>query len=130
MLKLSAQVTKLEAMPQFCILFYANYTILATQRRAMAPCPPPKYAPAQHRSKRNIIFALLAHAAYQVSSAIKFYQKTIAFCEYWFILKMLHVKMYRNQKFMQISFFRKLFIVQYSSKRLSLVCSSNYNDND
>ena len=27
-------------MPQFCILFYANYTILATQRGAMAQCPP------------------------------------------------------------------------------------------
>ena len=28
-------------MPQFCILFYANYTILATQKRGggMAPCP-------------------------------------------------------------------------------------------
>ena len=33
MLKLSAQVTKREGgMPQFCILFYANYTILATQK--------------------------------------------------------------------------------------------------
>ena len=27
-------------MPQFCILFYANYTILASQRGVMAPCPP------------------------------------------------------------------------------------------
>ena len=27
-------------MPQFCILFYANYTIMATQRGAMAQCPP------------------------------------------------------------------------------------------
>ena len=44
-LKLSAQVTKGLAMPQFCILFYANYTILATQREGMAPCPHPKYAP-------------------------------------------------------------------------------------
>ena len=26
-------------MPQFCILFYAKYTILATQR-GMAQCPP------------------------------------------------------------------------------------------
>ena len=32
-------------MPQFCELFYANYTILATQRGAMAQWPPPKYAP-------------------------------------------------------------------------------------
>ena len=31
-LKPSAQVTKEGGMPQFCILFYANYTILATQR--------------------------------------------------------------------------------------------------
>ena len=27
-------------MPQFSVLFYANYTILATQRGGMAPCPP------------------------------------------------------------------------------------------
>ena len=34
-------------MPQFRILFYANYTILATQRGGgtMAQCPPKKYAP-------------------------------------------------------------------------------------
>ena len=33
-------------MPQFCILFYANYTILATQRRGPWPNgPSPKYAP-------------------------------------------------------------------------------------
>ena len=33
-------------MPQFCILLYANYTILAIQRGgAMAQCPPLKYAP-------------------------------------------------------------------------------------
>ena len=41
----SAQVTKGGgAMPQFCILFYANYTILATQREAWHHAPP-KYAP-------------------------------------------------------------------------------------
>ena len=28
-------------MPQFCILFYANYTILATQRGKDGPMPPP-----------------------------------------------------------------------------------------
>ena len=34
-------------MPQFCILFYANYTILATQRGSHGPMsPPPKHAPA------------------------------------------------------------------------------------
>ena len=38
-------------MPQFCILFYANYTILATQRGAMAQWPPPKYAPVQQGTK-------------------------------------------------------------------------------
>ena len=32
-------------MPQFCIVFNVNYTILATQRGGMAQCPPPKYAP-------------------------------------------------------------------------------------
>ena len=45
-LKPSAQVTKgWAAMMHFCILFYANYTILANRRGAMAQCPP-KYAPA------------------------------------------------------------------------------------
>ena len=32
-------------MPQFCIPFYANYTILATQRERPWPNGPPKYAP-------------------------------------------------------------------------------------
>ena len=32
-------------MPQFCILLYANYTILATQRGGMAQCPPPYIRP-------------------------------------------------------------------------------------
>ena len=32
-------------MPQFCILFYANYTFLATQWGVPLPsAPPPKYA--------------------------------------------------------------------------------------
>ena len=46
-LQASAQLTKGEAIQQFCILFYANYTILATQRGGMAQWPPPptKYAP-------------------------------------------------------------------------------------
>ena len=36
---------KREGIPQFFTLFYANYTILATQRGVMAQCPPPpKYA--------------------------------------------------------------------------------------
>ena len=34
-------------MSQFCILFYANYTILATQRGKPWPNGPPKYAPAR-----------------------------------------------------------------------------------
>ena len=33
-------------MPQFCILFYANYAIMAAQRGALVQCSPPKYAPA------------------------------------------------------------------------------------
>ena len=32
-------------MPQFCILFCANYTILATKRWGAWPKAPPKYAP-------------------------------------------------------------------------------------
>ena len=39
-LKLCAKLIKGGAIPHFCIPFYANYTILATQRGAMAPCPP------------------------------------------------------------------------------------------
>ena len=31
-------------MPQFCMLFYAKYTILATQRGGHGPMAPPKYA--------------------------------------------------------------------------------------
>ena len=38
-------------MPQFCILFYANYTILATQRWGpWHHAPPHKYAPAWFES--------------------------------------------------------------------------------
>ena len=33
------------AMPQFCVLLYANYTILATQRGGPLYHAPPKYAP-------------------------------------------------------------------------------------
>ena len=56
-LKPSAQVTKGGGMPQFCILFYANYTILATERgEAMAQWPPPKYAPeTNHVKKKDIL---------------------------------------------------------------------------
>ena len=36
-LKLSAQVTKKGGMPQFYIIFYANFTILAVKRGGMAP---------------------------------------------------------------------------------------------
>ena len=32
-------------MPQFCILFCANYTILAIQKGGPWPNGPPKYAP-------------------------------------------------------------------------------------
>ena len=35
-------------MPQFCILFYANYTILTTQRGWPWHHVPPKYAPGPH----------------------------------------------------------------------------------
>ena len=40
-LKLSAQVTKGGgSMPQFCILFYANYTVLTTLRGGHGTMPP------------------------------------------------------------------------------------------
>ena len=35
-LKRSAQVTKGGNMPQYCVLFYENYTIFATLRGGMA----------------------------------------------------------------------------------------------
>ena len=43
-IKASAQLAKGGGgggMPQFCMLFYADYTIMATQRGAMAQCLPP-----------------------------------------------------------------------------------------
>ena len=40
-LKAFAQFMKDGGMPQFCILSYADYTILATQRGTMAQWPPP-----------------------------------------------------------------------------------------
>ena len=45
-LKPSAQVTKRGAMPQFCIQFFANYTILSTQRGhgSMPPLNKPLFA--------------------------------------------------------------------------------------
>ena len=53
MLKPSLQVTK-GAMPQFCIPFYANYTILATQRRGAWPNAPPKYALGWHSNRGSV----------------------------------------------------------------------------
>ena len=44
-LKASAQVRKRGAIPQFCVLNYANYTILATQKGGPWHDGPPKYAP-------------------------------------------------------------------------------------
>ena len=40
------------AMPQFCVLFYVNYTILATQREDLGPMAPPKYAPDCHTVRK------------------------------------------------------------------------------
>ena len=45
---------KERAMRQFCILFYANYTVLATQRGGHGPIAPPKYAPAINNNNKNI----------------------------------------------------------------------------
>ena len=44
-LKLSAQVTDRGTMPQFYMLSYASYTILATQRGGAWHHGPSKYAP-------------------------------------------------------------------------------------
>ena len=46
-LKPSARLTRGGGggIPQFRILIYANYTILATQKRGHDPMAPPKYAP-------------------------------------------------------------------------------------
>ena len=41
-------------MSQFCILFYANYTILSTQRGGHGPMAPPKYAPGHGKNKKSI----------------------------------------------------------------------------
>ena len=43
-------------MPQFCLLFYVNCTIQATQRGGgMAQCPP-KYAPAPKYAPKSWMF--------------------------------------------------------------------------
>ena len=42
-------------MPQFCILFYANYTILATQKGGHGTMPPLKYAPAYRDSEIRML---------------------------------------------------------------------------
>ena len=55
-LKPSAQVTKGETMLQFCILFYANYIILVTQRGGPWPNAPPKYAPVLKDRKFGLNF--------------------------------------------------------------------------
>ena len=52
-LKLSAQLTKRGAVPQFYMLFYANYTTLATQRGGPWLHGPPKYAPNNITGKVN-----------------------------------------------------------------------------
>ena len=46
------------AMPQFCILFYANFTILATRRGDSAPCPllnTPLIATTSVQKEKNIV---------------------------------------------------------------------------
>ena len=60
--KLSALVTKGEPMPQFYILFYANYTILATQRGDHGSMAPPKYTPTSNKEH-------LPRLMYRVSTA-------------------------------------------------------------
>ena len=42
-------------MQQFYILFYANYTILATQRGGPWPNGPPKYAPERAIKYKGVI---------------------------------------------------------------------------
>ena len=45
-------------MPQFCVLFYANHTILKTQRGGHAPCPP-EYAPGPHiQNQQYYLYAI------------------------------------------------------------------------
>ena len=45
-------------MPQFYILFYANYTILATQGGAMDQWPPTKYVPDQRTFFSELVTAI------------------------------------------------------------------------
>ena len=46
-------------MPQFCILFYANYTVLTTQREWPWHHVPPKYAPGPHiQSQHYCLYAI------------------------------------------------------------------------
>ena len=60
-------------MLQFCMLFYANYTILATQKRGHGPMPPPKYqsrSPRGHPWHRGLILKSLALASKVKSLAL------------------------------------------------------------
>ena len=86
-LKSSAQVTTGRAMPQFYILFYDNYTILATQRGGMAKWPP-KYAPANALPldelacrelffNRNITRRIAAFSSYEKLKAISMTQTCV-----------------------------------------------------
>ena len=53
-------------MPQFCKLFYANYTILATQRGDHGIMPSPKYVPAW-TYRTNVLYFNLIFKAYRTN---------------------------------------------------------------
>ena len=59
-------------MPQFCILFYANYTILTTQRGWPWHHVPPKYAPGPHIQTNNIVFDKAVRQLQQIRNIKKF----------------------------------------------------------
>ena len=42
-------------MPQYCLLFYANYTILGPKGGAWPNAPPPKYAPGFRAQNRLLL---------------------------------------------------------------------------
>ena len=59
-------------MPQFCILFYANYTLLTTQREWPWHHVSPKYAPGPHIQTNNIVCDKAVRQLQQIRNNKKF----------------------------------------------------------
>ena len=59
-------------MPQFCMQFYAKYTILATQRGDHGPMPPPLNTPLAQPDKKK--FQIKPQKPFSANRGLKFYR--------------------------------------------------------